>query len=66
MFESVSAIGTVGLSTGITSELNIVSKIVVILLMYCGRVGSLTVMSAFAGDKVKPNIRNMEEKIVIG
>ena len=66
MFESVSAIGTVGLSTGITPDLNIMSKIVVILLMYCGRVGSLTVMAAFAGDRVKPNIRNMEEKIVIG
>ncbi len=66
MFESVSAIGTVGLSTGITSELNIISKIVVILLMYCGRVGSLTVMAAFAGDRVKPNIRNLEEKIIIG
>ncbi len=66
MFESVSAIGTVGLSTGITPDLNIMSKIVVILLMYCGRVGSLTVMAAFAGDRVKPNIRNLEEKIIIG
>ena len=66
MFETVSAISTVGLTTGITSYLNTGSKIVIILLMYCGRVGSLTVLSAFAGEKIKANIRNVEEKIVIG
>jgi trk system potassium uptake protein TrkH len=66
MFESFSAIGTVGLSTGITPELNILSKIAVIILMYCGRVGSLTVIAALAGDKPRPNVRLMEERIIIG
>ena len=66
VFEALSAIGTVGLSSGITLDLNAISKTVIILLMYCGRVGSLTVLSAFAGERVKPNIRNIEEKIVIG
>ncbi|HHT95830.1 MAG TPA: TrkH family potassium uptake protein [Clostridia bacterium] len=66
MFETVSAISTVGLTTGITPELNILSKIAVIILMYCGRVGSLTVIAALAGDKPRPNIRQMEERIIIG
>ena len=66
MFESFSAIGTVGLSTGITPELNILSKIAVIILMYCDRVGSLTVIAALAGDKPRPNVRLMEERIIIG
>lgn len=66
VFEALSAIGTVGLSMGITPYLSTLSKIVIILLMYCGRVGSLTVLSAFYGERIKPNIRNIEEKIVIG
>jgi len=66
MFETVSAISTVGLTTGITPALNTVSKIVIIILMYCGRVGSLTVIAALAGDKPRPNIRQMEERIIIG
>ena len=41
-FEIFSALGTVGISTGITRQLTMLSKIVIVLLMYCGRVGSLT------------------------
>ena len=42
LFEVFSAMGTVGISTGITRNLVLSSKVVIILLMYCGRVGSLT------------------------
>ena len=42
LFEVASALGTVGLSTGITGDLTILSKILVILLMFIGRVGVLT------------------------
>lgn len=45
LFETVSAYGTVGLSTGITGGLTIASKIIFIIIMYMGRVGPLTVIS---------------------
>lgn len=64
-FETLSAIGTVGLSTGITRELDTLSRIVIILLMYSGRVGSLTLLMAVMMGK-KSKLRNPEEKIIIG
>lgn len=42
IFEAASALGTVGLSLGITSSLSVLGKVVIILLMYIGRVGPLT------------------------
>ena len=42
VFEAASALGTVGLSMGITSSLTVLGKIIIILLMFCGRVGPLT------------------------
>lgn len=41
-FEAASALGTVGLSTGITSSLSTMGKLIIIVLMYCGRLGPLT------------------------
>lgn len=49
-FEVSSALGTVGLTLGITSSLSIPSRIVLIILMYLGRVGSLTVLFALSAD----------------
>ena len=46
LFEATSAIGTVGLSTGITQDLSISGKLVIIALMYIGRVGVITFGSA--------------------
>lgn len=46
LFEAVSALGTVGLTTGVTYELSFVGKIIIILLMFVGRVGVLTVGNA--------------------
>ena len=45
LFESTSAFGTVGLSTGITPHLGVVAKIVIILTMYIGRIGALTIIT---------------------
>ncbi len=42
LFESSSALGTVGLSTGLTSSLSVLGRVIVIALMFCGRVGPLT------------------------
>ena len=66
MLEVFSAIGTVGMSTGITRELCTVSRIVLIILMYCGRLGSLTFTLVFAQKMPEPPVRQPEEKIVVG
>ncbi len=64
-FESVSAMGTVGLSLGITGSLTTFSKIIIILQMFIGRLGSLTIFSFFLNRKTLP-IKYAEEKILIG
>ena len=65
-FEVVSAFGTVGLSTGITSELTIFGRIIIIMIMFAGRVGPLTLALAF-GQRLKPSkIRYPEEKVLVG
>ncbi|MFH1875210.1 MAG: TrkH family potassium uptake protein [Pseudomonadota bacterium] len=51
LFEVVSAFGTVGLSTGITSALTSIGKSVIIIMMFLGRLGPLTIMAAFAAKK---------------
>ena len=58
LYEAVSAIGTVGLSTGITADLHPVAKIMIIVFMYFGRVGVLTISFGFlkrkpAGEKFR-------------
>ena len=66
LFEAISAIGTVGLSRGITPILNNSSRVVLIGLMYVGRVGSLAVAMAFIEHKTMSGLRNPVEKIIIG
>ena len=56
----------VGMSTGITRELCMVSKIIIIILMYCGRLGSLTFAISFTEKKGVPLIQNPTEKVIIG
>lgn len=64
--ETISAISTVGMSTGITRELTAVSRLAVIVLMYCGRVGSLSVLISFTDRRKKSPVEYPEEKILIG
>lgn len=65
LFEVVSAFGTVGLSTGITSNLTTASKVVIILTMFCGRCGPLTMVSIWS-FKPLPDVSYSEESIPIG
>lgn len=51
LFETASAIGTVGLSLGITPDLGLVSHIILICLMFFGRVGGLTLIFATISEK---------------
>nr|WP_233530959.1 TrkH family potassium uptake protein [Paenibacillus alkalitolerans] len=65
-FEAVSAFGTVGLSLGATPELSPFGKIVIIILMFVGRLGPLTIAFAIAKNQPQPHFRYPEEKILIG
>ena len=66
LFETASAVGTVGLTLGITPGLGMVSRAVLILLMYCGRVGGLTlIFAALAGNQGLAS-RLPEEKMTVG
>lgn len=66
LYESVSAIATVGLTLGITAQLGFVSKILLALLMIFGRAGSLTILLAFTSDKKKIAARYPVEKVTVG
>lgn len=66
LFEAASAMGTVGLTLGITPSLHRISLFVLILLMYMGRVGGLTLIYAVFSGKNKTNARFPMEKIMIG
>ena len=65
-FECVSAIATVGLTTGITPLLTTASKFIITLLMFAGRLGVLTLASAMMASKVQPTTKRPTEKILIG
>ena len=51
LFETVSAIGTVGLTAGATPRLSLISKLMIMLFMYFGRVGLLTISFGFLKNK---------------
>ena len=65
IFECFSAFGTVGLSTGITPSLTNASKILIIITMYIGRLGPLTIATMFAKEK-KSGVSRPEESFPIG
>lgn len=64
-FESTSAFGTVGLSTGITSHLSSIAKFIIILTMYVGRLGAMTVATLGAYKEPKTAVYSTED-ITIG
>jgi trk system potassium uptake protein TrkH len=65
-FETVSAFGTVGLSTGITPYLNNFGKIVIIILMFIGRLGPLTMVLAIGNLQGTRLVTYPEERIMVG
>ena len=66
MLEAFSAIGTVGLSTGITRELGTVCRLLLILLMYCGRLGSVSFATALLEKRSQPPVTAPAEELLIG
>lgn len=65
VFEVTSAFGTVGLSMGLTSQLSTIGKVLIILLMYIGRLGPITLALAVAGTQAK-SIRYAEDNLWVG
>ena len=66
LFETVSAFATVGLSTGITQELSPVGRLIIILTMYLGRIGPLTLALVLAQREKTAPYRYAEERVKIG
>ena len=66
LFESASAVGTVGLSMGITPTLHTISKYILIILMYTGRVGGLTLVFAAITRKSTGNRQYPADNIAVG
>ncbi len=66
LYEAASAVGTVGLTLGITPRLHVFSQVVLIILMYLGRVGGLTLIYAVFSGKNKGNAKLPLEKITVG
>lgn len=66
LFETASAIGTVGLTLGITPQLGLLSRSVLIFLMYFGRVGGLTLIYAAIPSRSRYNQRMPMENVAVG
>ncbi len=66
MFETGSAVGTVGLTLGITPSLSLPSRIIIMVLMFLGRVGGLTLIYAALPSRADTESRLPQEKISIG
>lgn len=66
LFECVSAIGTVGLSMNLTATLGVASRIIIMLLMYAGRVGILTLALALGEKRTSAGIRKPIDTLLIG
>jgi len=66
LFETVSAFGTVGLSTGLTPNLSVVGKLAVTLLMYIGRLGPLTLALAMSARQPGLSIGYPKARVMVG
>jgi Trk-type K+ transport system membrane component len=66
MFEVSSAFGTTGLSLGITPYLSLFGKIILIITMFLGRIGMVTLLFIFKDDHKKINVQYPEVEVIIG
>lgn len=66
LLEVFSAIGTVGMTAGLTTQLSTLSRLIIILLMYLGRVGSLSFAMSFTDKKKIAHVMQPAEKIAVG
>ena len=66
LFETASAVGTAGLTLGITTELGLASHLILVVLMYLGRVGGLTLIYAAISVKTQSGAKRPLDKITVG
>ncbi len=66
MFEAFSAIGTVGMTTGLTRDLGTVGRLLIIMLMFLGRVGSMSFAFSFYERKPVPKVQLPEIEVPVG
>ena len=66
LYEIVSAIGTVGLSRALTSNLNVFGKLIVIATMYLGRIGPITLSIFFGKNRLANKLQYAEESVSVG
>ncbi len=67
LYETASAVGTVGLTLGLTPELSVVGKVVIILCMFFGRLGPITIALAFTAEDESKNLFNYPEgRVLVG
>ncbi|HHI69018.1 MAG TPA: hypothetical protein ENJ97_06805, partial [Planctomycetes bacterium] len=65
-FEAASALGTVGLSTGVTPTLSALGKATLMVLMFAGRLGPLTLATFARGPEKGPKVGYPEEQVMLG
>ena len=66
LFEITSAFGTCGMSLGITSDLSVTGKVIIMLLMFIGRVGLISFLFTLGGKTKKLNYHYPKERVIIG
>jgi trk system potassium uptake protein TrkH len=66
LFEQVSAFGTVGLSAGVTAALSVPGKLLIVLLMFAGRVGPMTLMFSLIGEGRPAHYKFPASHIMVG
>lgn len=66
LFEEISAVGTVGLSTGVTPHLSEAGRIIIIISMFAGRVGTLSLAMTLSRQAVSTKFKYSKADIVVG
>ncbi len=66
LFEITSAFGTCGMSLGVTPKLSIIGKVIIMILMFIGRVGLISFLLTLGGRTKKPHYHYPEERVIIG
>jgi trk system potassium uptake protein TrkH len=66
LFDTVSAFGTVGLSMGVTPKLNDIQKLALVLMMFVGRVGPLTLAFSLSREAGRKSLSYAEEGVMVG
>lgn len=66
LFETSSALGTAGLTQGLSASANLATKIILIILMYGGRIGGLSLLLVFAEKKTEAPLKRPAERVMIG